>query len=334
MSFRRNLLVQGLSAVVSLALAMSCAAHAEVSKVPAATWVTLGTAGGPPAQAARAQIANALVVNGAVYLFDLGNGALRQMALAGLRDDQIRGVFLTHHHIDHNASLDPVLIMHWTFGHGVLPVIGPVGTEHLAHGLAEANAPTLLAAFPTRGEGPPPLERTFQAKDLPYALQEPQLVFQDENVKVFAIGVDHFQVPPSVRVAQMPDAVAYRIEAGGRTFVYSGDTGMSARLEKLASHADVLITEVVEPNAVRAFLDHSQGQIPPAMREAIGQSMVINHLTPDQIGGIASRAGVGEVVLTHFVPIPEGAPDPEAFTRAIRQKFHGVIVAAHDLDRF
>ncbi|HWU04657.1 MAG TPA: MBL fold metallo-hydrolase [Novosphingobium sp.] len=334
MSFRTNILMRGLSAALLLSASAPGVARAEAPKAQTATWVTLGTAGGPPAQTARAQIANALVVNGAVYLFDLGNGALRQMALAGLKDDQIKGVFLTHHHIDHNASLGPVLIMHWTFGRGVLPIIGPVGTEHLANGLADANAPTVLAAFPTHGDGPPPLKQTFKATDLAYALQEQRLVYQDENVKVSAIGVDHFQIPPSVPVPQMPDAVAYRIEAGGRTFVYSGDTGLSARLEKLASHADVLITEVVEPNAVRAFFERSQNRLPPATREVMEHGLTVDHLTPAEIGDIASKAAVGKVVLTHFVPIPEQSADPEGFTRDIKARFHGAVVAAHDLDRF
>jgi len=45
-----------------------------------AQWVTLGTAGGPRLHANQAQIANAALVGDAVYLFDVGNGVLRQMA--------------------------------------------------------------------------------------------------------------------------------------------------------------------------------------------------------------------------------------------------------------
>jgi len=109
-------------------------------------WQTLDTAGGPPQHAARYPIANALVVGDAVYLFDVGNGVLRQLDAAGLRVDQLHGVFLTHHHLDHNADLGVVLLSHWTFGNAVpIPLIGPPGTAVLANGLMTANAPTIPA---------------------------------------------------------------------------------------------------------------------------------------------------------------------------------------------
>lgn len=306
---RISFLQVALASLLTLGLG-SGPAQAEDS--PKAEWITLGTSGGPPLQIARAPIANALVVNGAVYFFDMGNGAQRQMVLAGLHENDLKAVFLTHHHIDHNASLGPVLVMHWTMGRGVLPVFGPLGTVHMAASLAA----------------------TFKATDLPEALQEPTPVYADANIKVSAIGVDHFQVPPSTPMDHMPDAVAYRVEAGGRIFVFTGDTGPSARLLKLAKGADVLISEVVEPGAVRAFLARSMGDATPAMRDAVAHSMTSNHLTPLQIGELAHAAGVKSVVLTHFVPVPEQTQDPEAFVRDIRSKFCGPVTMAKDLQHF
>ncbi len=297
-------------------------------------WVTLGTSGGPQIQAVRSQIANALVVNGAVYLFDVGDGTQRQMARAGIPERDIRAIFISHHHPDHNASLGSLMMTHWTFHPGDLPVIGPVGTTHLVAGLAAANAPTVLASYPTAGPGKAPLADMFKARDLPEHLDRPTLVFEDANVKVWAIGVDHYQSKPSIALAHMPDSVAYRVEAGGRTFVFTGDSGPSARLSLLAKDADVLISEVVEPQAIAERIRATAPDTPAPVREAIIAGMTRNHLTPEEVGKLATTARVGEVVLTHFVPSPEEAADPTAYTRAISVQFKGKVAMAGDLDRF
>src|SRR5262245_47312943 len=75
---------------------------------PSAEWITLGTAGGPIVHASQAQIANAVVVGDAIYLFDVGNGVLRQMSAARLPLRGIKAVFLSHHHLDHNADVGPI----------------------------------------------------------------------------------------------------------------------------------------------------------------------------------------------------------------------------------
>lgn len=324
------------TALIALAALLSgtTVAHAQPAPPPAATWVTLGTSGGPAVQTHRSQIANALVVNGAVYLFDTGNGVQRQMAFAGLKETDVKGIFLSHHHLDHNADLGPILVTHWTFGHGVIPVYGPEGTAALATGLAAANAPTILAAFPTGGPAKPPIAATFKATDLPANLQTETLVFEDANVRVFAIGVDHYQVAPSTPLSRMPDAVAYRVEAGGRVFVYSGDTGPSPRLQRLAQGADLLITEIVEPQAIAASLNVMMAGAPAAARQGIIGGMTKNHLAPGEIGRMARAAGVKKIVLTHFVPSPETAKDKAAFTRDLRKAYRGPVLLASDLGRF
>lgn len=90
-------------------------------------WVTLGTSGGPPVHVERSQIANALVVGNAIYLFDVGDGVRRQMAFAHLPEEKIKAIFLSHHHPDHNADVGPVMISHQTFGSAVMTIIGPEG---------------------------------------------------------------------------------------------------------------------------------------------------------------------------------------------------------------
>ena len=104
-------------------------------------------------------------------------------------------------------------------------------------------------------------------------MNAPQVIYEDANIRVSAITVDHFQVKPSVPPAKMPEAVAYRIETKGRSYVYSGDTGPSPNLEKLAQGADVLITEVVDPPAIGAAMRKSMPDAPSRMLDELSASM-------------------------------------------------------------
>lgn len=325
-----------LVAFVSASLALvPTTLRAAADPLVKAEWVTLGTAGGPPLHANQAQIANALVVGEAVYLFDLGNGVLRQMAAAKLPVRNVRGILLSHHHVDHNADVGPVMSACWMFGsRKTVPIFGPSGTRHLVEGLSHANEPTTLAAFPVAGPAPRPLSSTFQPTDLPSRMNSPQVIYEDDNVRVSAISVDHFQVKPSIPLATMPEAVAYRVEVKGRSYVYSGDTGPSSNLEMLATGADVLITEVVDPPAIATVLRKSMPKAPSRALKGVIANMSKNHLTPTNIGQLAARAAVKKVVLTHFVPATEDQPDPSRYTRGIAESFKGPVLLAHDLDRF
>ncbi len=302
---------------------------------PQAQWVTLGTVGGPPLHAEEAPIANALVAGDAVYLFDVGNGVLRQLDAAGLAVRNLRGVFLSHHHVDHNADLGLVILQSWSFAaHKPVPVVGPPGTVHLVQGLVDANAPTELAGFAVGGEPNPPLGSAVSARDLAAQIPEPAVVFDDGTIRVSAISVEHFQVPPVGNVDSMPAAVAYRVEAGGRSFVFSGDTGPTAQLAKLARGADVLFSEVVDIPSIEASLRGMMAQAPPERVAALARSMSRNHLEPEAVGRIAADAGVKRVVLTHYVPALAAMRDAEDLVRRVQSRYQGPVALAHDLERF
>ncbi|MFC4079429.1 MBL fold metallo-hydrolase [Amycolatopsis samaneae] len=75
--------------------------------------VTLGTKGGPTLRSDRSSPANALVVDGVVYVVDCGMGVSRQLVLAGLELSAVRAVFITHHHSDHNLEFGNLLNAAW-----------------------------------------------------------------------------------------------------------------------------------------------------------------------------------------------------------------------------
>ncbi|OQY57866.1 MAG: MBL fold metallo-hydrolase [Desulfobacteraceae bacterium 4572_88] len=112
----------------------------------------------------------------------------------------------------------------------------------------------------------------------------------------------------SAPMVHNPESLAYRITSSdGMSVVYSGDTDVSENLVTLAREADILICESALPDALK----------------------VSGHLTPSLAGEIASRAGVGKLVLTHFYPECDAA-DIEA---ECRKTYAGPLFLAEDLMR-
>lgn len=330
MTFRRRITF-GLLLGLGLAASPGCfadLAHAGVSP----EFITLGTGGGPRVQVNRSQPANAVKIGQAIYLFDAGEGAQRQMKAAGLALADVRAVFVSHYHIDHIGGLAPIVVNRWVHMLAApLPIIGPPGTVKMAGDLVEAFRPTELAPV-NLSQAPVPMAATVAAVDMPLDAQEPIQVFADDNIRVLAVLNDHYHYPAGSSSAQKARSYAFRIEAGGHSIVYSGDTGPSVRLEKLAVNADLLVSEVMDRAAIESELS-GIGFAPDALAGFLAH-MDADHLTPAQVGALARRAHVGAVVLTHLVPGSDNEKNNEGYLRGIAAEFSGPIVVARDLQRF
>ena len=100
----------------------------------------------------------------------------------------------------------------------------------------------------------------------------------------------------TARPAHPVECHAVRLTAGGRSLVYTGDTGASAALVDLANGADVLLAEAAHPDVPG---------LPPDL-----------HLTGREAGEHAAAAGVGRLLLTH-VPAWVDAAGQLADARAV-----------------
>ncbi len=319
----------------ALLIAPIGAACATPPPPPTPTWITLGTSGGPPVRVERAQISNALVLpDGAAYLFDVGNDVQRQLARAHVPETAIKAVFISHHHLDHIADLGPVIWTHWTFGTGVLRIVGPAGTQAMVDGLVAASAPLTLAAYLGNGPDKPGVADMIAVTEIPADPKEAVEVYRDERIVVKAIGIDHYQAPARFALPAMPQAVAFRVETRERSIVYSGDTGPSLRLAQLAAGADLLVSEVIDLDAIARQMARDFAAQPPHVLEAVIGGMAQSHITAEEVGKVAGAAKVGRVVLTHFVPIPEAVPDRGAYARAIAKHYAGPVIMAEDLGRY
>jgi ribonuclease BN (tRNA processing enzyme) len=74
--------------------------------------------------------------------------------------------------------------------------------------------------------------------------------------------------------------LALRFEAAGKAFVYTGDLGPATPITDFCAGADLLLCET-------SLFEHEAGLFP-------------GHMTTRQTGELASRAGVKELMLTHF----------------------------------
>ena len=273
--------------------------------------ILLGTAGGPTPKPNRAAPAQVIVVDNQSYVIDCGNGVARQMILAKLKLASIRNVFLTHHHSDHDADYGNLLLLAWATDLAKpVDTYGPPPLANMTRLFLELNDYDIQTRI--ADEGRPPL------KDLivPHEITADGLVMQDENVKVTAALVEHPPVKP---------AFAYRFDCPDRSIVISGDTRPSQNLVKLAQGADVLVHEVMH----LASLEQLIATEPNA--KTLREHLLASHTTTEQVGRIATEAGVKTLVLSHFVPGGYPFLKDEVWFDAVRPYFSGNLVVGHDL---
>ncbi len=217
-----------------------------------------------------------LVSSGATtILLDLGPSVFPAVLAAGPLPD---AVVLTHGHVDHCIdllSLFNYLRFDATDRWG-LPVFAPAGTIER------------LAAF--SGAGP---EHDFFRALRPTPVGAGSVVEVGEMTLRFGAAVH--PVP----------AVCVRVEAKGKSIVYSGDTGPGGDLEALAHKSDLLLCEATHQGAP-------------------GADRYPHHLFAVEAGALAHDAGVRNLVLTHIAPMLD--PDVSVYEAATR--FTGPIRAA------
>src|SRR6185295_18744522 len=150
----------------------------------------------------------------------------------------------------------------------------------------------------------------------PHDISKQGVVLQNDDVKVSAGLVRH----PLVK-----QAYAYRFDAKDRSVVISGDTTYAPELAEFAKGADVLVHEVMYLPGIEALIQ----RLPNATR--LREHLLASHSVPEDVGKIASQAGVRTLVLTHFVPGDDASITDEQWSADVRKHFKGQIVVGKDL---
>ena len=273
--------------------------------------ILLGTAGGPRPRRVRSGSAQAIVIGKKAYVIDCGYGVARQLVLAGIPLRQLRHIFITHHHSDHNLDLGPLVQLAWMSGL-TTPVDcwGPAPIREMIRDYLRYQQRDIEVRV--ADEGRTPLAPLIQAHEI----RGGGLVVDDGDVRVTSAVVPH---PP------LDLAFAYRFDARDRSIVISGDTKESDELVKLARGADVLVHEVMLPDKVADMLKTLPNHV------ELTRSVVSHHTSAEEVGRVAAAAGVNTLVLSHFVPAED--PDvPEAeWLAPVRRHYSGRVVVGRDL---
>ena len=286
--------------------------------------VTLGTLGGPLPSATRSQPANALIVRDKVYLIDAGDGALRQLRAAGIDLRQVRQIFITHDHDDHNAGWGSILGVQWDLGIWPVEVYAP-SAPSMMQGFLQYFAVNARIRQADSKSGKLPPEQAFRAHDI----QGNGLVFKDELITVTAQENCHYQTDPDAdrKRNERDRSYALRIQTPDKTIVFSGDAGRCPALTAFAKEADVLVHEAIDLPLTREMLRRQH--VPDPVADGLMRHMTDEHTVPEDIGLLAQSAGVKRVILTHLVP---GGDEPDArYSDGVRKHFKGPVVVARDL---
>jgi len=264
-----------------------------------------------PAEARKSRLILLGTVGGASYVVDCGNGVARQLILAKLKLASIRDVFITHHHSDHDADFGNLLWLAWAtdLAHRV-DAYGPPPLSQMWRLFLQMNDVDIRTRI--ADEGRPALADLV----VPHELTEGGLVMQDENVKVTAAVVDHPPIAP---------ALAFRFDCPDRSIVISGDTRPSPNLVKLAHGADVLVHEVMHLPSIEALIATETNA------KTLRDHLLASHTTTEQVGKLATEAGVKTLVLSHFVPGGYPFLKDEVWYDAVRPYFSGELVVGRDL---
>lgn len=217
-----------------------------------------------------------LEADGFRLLLDVGNGSLGPLiARVGLQG--VDAVLLSHLHGDH--CLDLVAYSYARRYHPeaplpILPVYGPKDTQK-----------RLCGAFEDWPEDA--LCQVYDFRDLTPGRRA---------IGPFSITMD--------RVSHPIEAFGFRISADDKTLTYSGDTGSSENLDKLAAGSDLFLCEA-------SWHD--------SPRNPLGV-----HMSGREAGETAKRASAQHLVLTHIVPWA----DPPALLEEAKSVFDGPITLA------
>jgi len=299
----------------------------EATACPTLSWTTLGTAGGPVPDATRAEPSNLLRAGDRFILVDTGDGTVNQLARIGMNVGQVDTVFISHHHHDHTGGLAAVIGLRWMAQYpGLLTIYGPPGTAEMVDGIVASLQPQARVGFGTGASVTPPADivRVIELGDGAVVDLGPLTIRTAAN--------SHFDIDgrnPYVGALSL----SYRFDYDSRSITYSGDTGPSVALQQLATESDLLVTEIMDFEAIFEGALRVRPDMTEAMAAQFRQHMTTHHLTAEEVGLLAQSADVDQVLLTHYAIAPGLlSRSADYFRQGIRQRYDGPLQLGRDLE--
>ncbi|OBC15868.1 ribonuclease Z [Mycobacterium sp. 852013-50091_SCH5140682] len=269
--------------------------------------VTLLGTGSPIPDPDRAGPATLIRAGGQTFLVDCGRGVQQRLAAVGSGANALSALLLTHLHSDHIADLGDVIITRWvtTFTEQIpLQIIGPPGTKRVVEAMLEAFGPDIGYRIAHHADltAPPPVEVHEYTEGL---------VWDQDGVRTVVGPTDHRPVEPTI---------GFRIEHHGASVVLAGDTVPCTGLDALAAGAGALVHTAIRKDLVEQL---------PMQRI---RDICDYHSSVEEAAATAARAGVGILILTHYVPAIAAGEEDEWRARAATE-FDRQIELGNDLHR-
>ena len=223
-----------------------------------------------------------------MLLLDLGPGAVHGLARHGKPWWKISHIVLTHYHTDHMGDLPHLLFaLKWAAPSPrrlPLHILGPPGLRVRTEALRAAHGDFIVA---------PGFTVVYEEIDAREAWTE-----TEASLQLRFVPTPHTE-----------GSVAVRVETGGGSIGYTGDTGPNPALGAFFAGVDILVSEC-------AYAD------PPSAD---------NHLSPVSVAAMAICAQPATLVLTHLYPPLEAGSVPALVREA---GYTGRVVCARDGQSF
>ena len=278
--------------------------------------ITLLGTGSPTPSVKRAGSGYLVETESDVFVFDCGPGSYRRFLETGKQPTKVTQLFVTHWHYDHCTDLAPYVLQRWDQGAGEIPelkVYGPQPIRRILEALFETDGvfdsdleartknEASVALYHARGG------RGTRERPRPIITEaEHGSEFRGDDWMVRAIEVPHAQ--PYLR------CLAYRLDSGGYSLVYSGDSGPTDRMISFSEGADVLIH-------MCHYLTGTE----------FNEAMLKGCGSPKMIANLARDAGVKTVILTHITGQIDKPGVREQVISEVREIFQGTVVFGEDL---
>ena len=286
----------------------------------------LGT-GGPMGNNLRVSPSIAVIAEEEFILFDVGSGSVRNAQILRLPLANLSAIFLTHFHSDHIGDLGEGNMISWAMGRvKAIEIYGPKGVEKVVNGFIMAYELDTGYRIAHHGrdviipEAGTPIIKTIELQDP----NEKKLVFDKNELKVYAFEVDHSPIKP---------AYGYRIEHKGNIVVITGDTIKTANLVKHSQNADILFSEAIS-------FDMLNNLVEGAKRLELDRfaKMLIDvqdyHMEPKEAAELAKEAAVKKLVIVHIVPPLPNEPIEKNYLKGMEDIYEGEIIMGRDLMKF